>query len=67
MGQLNLLRTMGITQMEKELLKNFKIAEKRAATREIAEEYYPDEDAKEIVHEVLEELKRMNLEKTKKS
>jgi len=53
--------------MEKELLKNFKIAEKRAATREIAEEYYPDEDVKEIVHEVLEELKRMNLEKTKKS
>ena len=67
MGQLNLLRTMGITQMEKELLKNFKIAEKRAATREIAEEYYPDEDVKEIVHEVLEELKRMNLEKSKKS
>jgi len=67
MGQLSLLRTIGITQMEKELVRNFKNAEKRVASQEISEEYYPDEDVKQIVHEVLEELKRRDLYKTKDS
>jgi len=67
MGQLSLLRTIGITQMEKELVRNFKNAEKRTASKEISGEYYPDEDVKQIVHEVLEELKRRNVEKTKDS
>lgn len=67
MGQLTLLRTIGITQMEKQLVKNFKTAEKRIANRETVEESYPEEDVKQIVHEVLEELKRRNLDKTKES
>lgn len=67
LGQLSLLRTMGITQMEKELIKNFKTAEKRTAIQQTAQETYPEEDVKQIVHEVLEELKRKNLDKTKES
>ena len=66
MGQLNLLRTIGITQMEKELIKKFKTAEKRTANRETVEDY-PEEEVKQIVHEVLEELKRRNLDKIKES
>jgi hypothetical protein len=64
-AQLNLLRTIGITQMEKELINNFKTAEKRTANQETAEEYYPEEDVKKIVHEVLEELKKTDTGKTK--
>lgn len=67
MGQLTLLRTMGITQMEKELIKNFKTAEKRTGNQETAEENYPEEDVKKIVHEVLEELKKRNVGKIKES
>ena len=66
-AQLNLLRTIGMAQMEKELIKNFKTAEKRIVNRETTEEYYPEEDVKQIVHEVLEELKRKNLDRTKQS
>ena len=64
-AQLNLLRSIGITQMENELVRNFKNAEKRASSKEISEEYYPDEDLKQIAHEVLDELKRRKVEKTK--
>jgi hypothetical protein len=65
MGQLNLLRTIGIIQMEKELIKNFKIAEKRSANRETVQETYPEEDVKQIVREVLEEIKKRDLDKKK--
>jgi hypothetical protein len=64
MAQLTLLRTIGITQMEKQLIKNFKTAEKHTVNRATAGEYQ-EEDVKQIVHEVLEELKRRNLDKTK--
>lgn len=67
LGQLNVLRSIGITQMEKQLMKNFKSAEKRTASQETTEESYPEDDVKQIVHEVLEELKRRDLEKGKES
>jgi hypothetical protein len=67
MGQLSLLRTIGITQMEKELIKNFKIAEKRTDNRETVQESYPEEDVKQIVREVLEEIKKRDLNKRKES
>jgi hypothetical protein len=67
MGQLNLLRTIGITQMEKELIKNFKTAEKRTANQETVQESYPEEDVKQIVREVLEEIKKRDLDKGKES
>jgi Tfp pilus assembly PilM family ATPase len=56
---LNLLRTIGIAQMEKELVKNFKLAEKRSPNQETTEDY-SEENVKQIVHEVLEELKQKN-------
>lgn len=64
MAQLTLLRTMGITQMEKELMKNFKLAEQLTADLETTQEYYSEENVKQIVHEVLEELKRKNIGRT---
>ena len=67
MSQLSLLKTIGASQMEKELIKKFKGAEKRTANREERQESYPEEDIEQIVHEVLEELKRRDLDKTKGS
>jgi len=56
-AQLNLLSTIGIAQMEKELVKNFKSAEKRYANLETTQDY-SEGNIKQIVHEVLEELKQ---------
>ena len=63
-AQLNLLRTIGIAQMEKELIKNFKSVEKRYPNLETTQDYSED-NVKEIVHEVLEELKQKDFEKRK--
>ena len=56
-AQLNLLRTIGIAQMEKELVKNFKFAEKRSTNLETTQDY-SEENVKQIVHEVLQELSK---------
>ena len=64
MANLNLLRTMGIAQMEKELIKNFKLAEKRDTSLETTQDY-SEENVKQIVHEVLEELKQKDFGKRK--
>ena len=63
-AQLNLLRTIGIAQMEKELIKNFKSAEKSGANLETTQDY-SEENVKQIVHEVLEELKQKDFGKRK--
>lgn len=63
-AQLNLLRTIGIAQMEKELVKNFKLVEKHDTSLETTQGY-SEENVKQIVHEVLEELKQKNFGKRK--
>jgi hypothetical protein len=63
-AQLNLLRTIGIAQMEKELVKNFKLAEIHDTSLETTEDY-SEENVKQIVHEVLEELKQKNFRNRK--
>jgi hypothetical protein len=63
-AQLNLLRTIGIAQMEKELVKNFKLAEKRYPNLETTQDY-SEENVKQIVHEVLQELKQRDFGKRK--
>jgi hypothetical protein len=67
LAQLNLLRTIGIAQMEKELIKNYKLvklAEKRYPNLETTQDY-SEEDVKQIVHEVLEEIKGKDFAKRK--
>jgi hypothetical protein len=65
MSQLTLLKTIGASQMEKELVKNFKLAEKRYTNLETTQEHYSEENVKQIVHDVLEELKQKELWKEK--
>jgi len=57
MSQFNLLKTIGITQMEKELLKEYKPVLARSSEFE-EPQYQPLEqsDVKEIIHDVLQEL-----------
>ena len=57
MSQFNLLKTIGITQMEKELLKEYKPV--LARSNELEEPQYQQleqSDVKEIIHDVLQEL-----------
>ena len=57
MSQFNLLKTIGVTQMEKELLKEYKPV--LARSNELKEtQYQPLEqsDVKEIIHDVLQEI-----------
>ena len=57
MSQFNLLKTIGVTQMEKELLKEYKPV--LARSNELSEsQYQPLEqsDVKQIIHDVLQEL-----------
>lgn len=58
-SQLNLLKMIGVTEMEKQLEKKFKSVEKRSrslkTTEELLEEPEP-EDVKEILRDVLNEL-----------
>ena len=57
MSQFNLLKTIGVTQMEKELLKEYKPILARSSELE-EPQYQPLEqsDVKEIIHDVLQEL-----------
>jgi hypothetical protein len=50
--------------VEKELVKNFKLAEKRCTDLEITQDY-SEEIVKQIVHEVLQELKQKDFGKRK--
>ena len=60
-SQLTLLRTIGVSQMEKELEKKVKFLEKRSGLSDRTEESYlhehlEEENAKQILHDVLNEL-----------
>jgi hypothetical protein len=55
---------MKIAQMEKELIKNFKLAEKNSPNIETTQDY-SEENVKQIVHEVLQELKQKEFGKRK--
>lgn len=67
-NQLSLLRTIGVTQMEKELMKKFKSAEKRMRNLETIEDQYgEEEDVKQIVRDVLNELYSKKTGTTQKS
>lgn len=55
-SQLSLLKTIGVTQMEKEFEKKLKTVEKRTRLLETPEESYVEEDVKKIMRDVLNEL-----------
>jgi hypothetical protein len=67
-SQLSLFRTMGVNQMEKELVMKFRNMERRAIKTGSADEpYQGEEDVKQIVREVLNELNSKKKNKIEKS
>jgi hypothetical protein len=67
MSQLTLLKTIGASQMEKELVKKFRSAEMYTYDLEATEQAFSEEDVKQMVREVLNELypkARNNTDKT---
>lgn len=67
MSQLNLLKTIGVRQMEIEILKKFRTTQKRTRELELGLETYPEEeDVQQIVRDVLNEVysKRVKTEKS---
>jgi hypothetical protein len=66
-SQLNLLRTIGTSQMEKELVKKFRAAEKHTHEVEATEQSFSEEDVKRMVREVLNELYPKARDKTDKT
>jgi hypothetical protein len=58
-SQFTFLKTIGVTQMERELVNKFKAMEKQAfVSGETEEAYHEEEDVKKIVREVLNELSK---------
>ena len=64
-SQLSLLNTIGVSQMERELLKKMKSLDRLAVKSGRSDDYYAEEeDVKGIVREVLNELYHKNLKRT---
>jgi len=61
---LDILVDLPTSQMEKDLIKNFKLAEKYNPDLETTQDY-SEENVKQIVHEVLEEIKQKDFGKRK--
>jgi hypothetical protein len=66
-SQLHLLKTIGATQMEKQLTTKFKMLEKRAIqSGNTDQQHIREEDVKKMVRDVLDELsKRKNSDETR--
>lgn len=57
MSQFNLLKTIGVTQMEKELLKEYKpVLARSTELKQTEYQLLEQSDVKEIIHDVLQEL-----------
>lgn len=55
MSQLNLLKTIGVTEMEKELIKKYKSIDKHARSLE-EHTVFKKDDVKEALHGLVDEL-----------
>jgi len=60
-SQLDLLRAIGVTQMEKELIKNYKSIEKRIKGPEIKDRRFERDEVREILHDVVDDLDKENV------
>jgi len=56
MSQLDLLRVIGVTQMEKELIENYKSLEKRIKRPEITDRHFEKDNVREVLHGLVDDL-----------
>lgn len=60
-SQLDLLRSIGVTQMENELLKVHKSAERRKSSLQIKEPHVEKDNVREALDEILNDMDRDNV------
>lgn len=60
MSQLSLLRTIGVTQMEKEMIKSYKSIEKRTKL-DLKDTRFEKDNVREILHDVVDDLDKDNV------
>jgi hypothetical protein len=56
MSQLDLLRVIGVSQMEKELIDNYKSLEKRVKQPEITERRFEKDNVRDALHGLVDDL-----------
>ena len=61
MSQLNLLKTIGVTEMEKEIIKSHKSIEKRTESFGIRDDQLDKNNLREILHDVVDEMDTDNV------
>jgi len=61
MSQLKLLKAIGVTEMEKELLKSYKSVEKQHKLPEMESTRFEKDNVREALHEVVDELDKDNV------
>jgi hypothetical protein len=61
MSQLDLLRAIGVTEMEKELIKNYKSIEKRIKSPEMRDRRFERDETREILHDIVDDLDKDNV------
>ena len=61
MSQLNLLKTIGVTEMEKEIIKSHKSIEKRTESFGIKDDQLDKNNLREILHDVVDEMDTDNV------
>ena len=61
MSQLDLLRAIGVTEMEKEVIKNYKSIEKRIKSPEMRDRRFERDEAREILHDIVDDLDKDNV------
>jgi len=61
MSELTLLKTIGVTEMEKEIIKSYKSIEKRNKASERKETRFEKDYVREILHDVVDDLDKDNV------
>jgi hypothetical protein len=61
--QLSLLKTIGVSEMEKELIKGYKAIEKHSEISEIKAIPFEKDNVREILHNIVDDLDKENVRK----
>jgi hypothetical protein len=60
-SQLSILKTIGVTEMEKQLMRSFKTLDKQHGLREMESKRFEKDDVREALHDVVDELDKDNV------
>jgi hypothetical protein len=61
MSELDLLRVIGVTEMEKDLIESYKSIEKRLKPTDIKDKRFENDNLRNILHDVVDDLDKENV------